>query len=276
MLEIVVDVREHALIEKLTDIAASNQKTAITISTAALLIGDILFRTDTNKEILLFERKSFVDLLASIKDGRYEEQSHRLIHTSGMHPHNIIYLLEGMFATLRNPLDKRILLSAMTSLSYFKGFSVFRTATILETAELIWAMATKLQKEFDNGREVPSYGGFSFTSRADGCAESSQEQGQSESVAQVPKDYSNFVKKTKHENITPENIGEILLSQIPGISSHIAKEILKHFDGSFSRLIQEIKTTPEKLDAIYLESSKGDGKRRKLSSAVIQSILRFL
>jgi len=273
MLEIVVDVREHALIEKLTDIAASNPKTTITISTAALLIGDILFRTDANKEILLFERKSFADLLASIKDGRYEEQSHRLIHTSGMHPHNVIYLLEGMFATLRNPLDKRVLLSAMTSLSYFKGFSVFRTATILETAELIWAMAAKIQKEFDCGRETPSYGGF-LPATEDGQDPASVSQ--SDSVTPAPKDYSNFVKKTKHENITPENIGEILLSQIPGISSHIAKEILKHFDGSFSQLIQEIKTAPEKLDAIYLESSKGDGKRRKLSSAVIQSILRFL
>jgi ERCC4-type nuclease len=84
------------------------------------------------------------------------------------------------------------------------------------------------------------------------------------------------VKKAKRENITPENIGEILLCQIPGISSHIATEVLKHFGGSFTQLITEIKTSPEKLDAIYLESSKGDGKRRKLSSAVIQSILRFL
>lgn len=260
MLEIVVDVREHALIEKLMGLSTPQQN--ITISTSALLIGDILIKTEANAEILLFERKSFVDLLASIKDGRYEEQSHRLIHTSGMHPHNIIYLVEGMFSTLRNPADKRIILSAMTSLSYFKGFSVFRTATVFETAELIWAMATKIQKEFDKGKTVPSYGGVSTTLDLE--------------QDPPPKDYSSFVKKSKHENITPENIGEILLSQIPGISSHIAKEILKHFDGSFPQLIQEIKTMPEKLDNIYLESSKGDGKRRKLSSSVIQSILRFL
>ena len=35
-------------------------------------------------------------------------------------------------------------------------------------------------------------------------------------------------KQTKPEkNITPENIGEILLSQLPGISSSIAKVIIK-------------------------------------------------
>jgi ERCC4-type nuclease len=276
MLQIVVDVREHALIEKLNSIAAES-KSGITICIETLLLGDVLLRKQAVgsvdpvpkfTEILLYERKSFVDLLASIKDGRYEEQSHRLIHSSGLNPHNICYLLEGTFSTLRNPMDKRVILSAMTSLSYFKGFSVLRTATVFETAELIWAMANKIQKEFDNGREVPSYS-VSSQPLAEGdvvpCVSHS-----------VPCAYGNFVKKTKHENITPENIGEILLSQIPGISNHIATEILKHFGGSFSQLITEIKTCPEKLDAIYLESSKGDGKKRKLSSAVIQSILRFL
>jgi len=294
MLQIVVDVREHSLIEKLNSIAAES-KSDITIVVETLLLGDILLRTVTGaalntvatipgaalntvatipgaalntvatSEILLYERKSFVDLLASIKDGRYEEQSHRLIHSSSMNPHNICYLLEGTFSTLRNPMDKRVILSAMTSLSYFKGFSVFRTATIFETAELIWAMANKIQKEFDNGKPIPSYTSPSVSSQP--LVERTEQ-------VQVPCAYGNFVKKTKHENITPENIGEILLSQIPGISNHIATEILKHFGGSFSQLMTEIKTAPEKLDSIYLESSSG--KKRKLSSAVIQSILRFL
>lgn len=277
MLQIVVDVREHSLIEKLRGLAEGSGS-SISIVTEQLLLGDILLRkqignsTDTN-EILLYERKSFLDLLASIKDGRYEEQSHRLIHSSGMNPHNICYVLEGMFSTLRNPADKRVILSAMTSLSYFKGFSVFRTATIFETAELIWAMANKIQKEFEKGREVPSYSSRSLISQP-----SSSENKTAENIErnenEPQESYSHFVKKAKRDNITPENIGEILLCQIPGISSHIATEVLKHFGGSFTQLITEIKTSPEKLDAIYLESASG--KRRKLSSAVIQSILRFL
>ena len=280
MLQIVVDVREHGLIEKLRGLATES-KFDISIITEQLLLGDILLRKKIDSdgqelkftEIILYERKSFMDLLASIKDGRYEEQSHRLIHSSGFNPHNICYLLEGTFSTLRNPMDKRVILSAMTSLSYFKGFSVLRTATTMETAELIWAMANKIQKEFDNGREVPSYSQPKKESDNDAEPSTAAEPCVSHSV---PCAYGNFVKKTKHENITPENIGEILLSQIPGISNHIATEILKHFGGSFSQLITEIKTAPEKLDTIYLESSKGDGKKRKLSSAVIQSILRFL
>lgn len=255
-MQIVIDIREHALIEKVREIAAANPTTPITIETSALLLGDVLIKINDTNEILLCERKSFTDLLASIRDGRYEEQSHRLIHTSGMHPHNIVYILEGVFSTLRNPADKKIILSAMTSLSYFKGFSVFKTATVLETAELIWGMATKIRNEFEKGQTIPSY---SLSEK-------------SESVP--PVSYSNFVKKSKRDNITPENIGEILLSQIPGISSHIATEILKHFGGSFTQLITDIRINPEKLDAIYLDA--GIGKRRKLSSAVIQNIKAFL
>jgi len=279
MLQIVVDVREHSLIEKLRGLVEGSGS-SISIVVEQLLLGDILLRTvetdsSSTKEIILYERKSFMDLLASIKDGRYDEQSHRLIHSSGFHPHNICYLLEGTFATLRNPADKRVILSAMTSLSYFKGFSVFRTATIFETAELIWAMANKIQKEFEKGREVPSYcylSSRSSTSQPNNTTEEQTSNSTEETGGAVA--YSNFVKKAKRENITPENIGEILLCQIPGISSHIATEVLKHFGGSFTQLITEIKTSPEKLDAIYLESPSG--KRRKLSSAVVQSILRFL
>jgi ERCC4-type nuclease len=256
MFEIVIDVREHALIEKVKEIVPAE---SIKIETAALLLGDVLFRIDTTTEIILFERKTFTDLLASIKDGRYEEQSHRLIHTSGLHPHNIIYVIEGIYSTIRNPVDKKIITSAMTSLSYFKGFSVFRTSTVFETAELILSMANKIQKEFEKGKPIPTYSSII------------SQQHSEEPIAS----YGNFVKKSKRENITPQNIGEILLSQIPGVSNHIATEILKHFGGSFSQLIEEIRTTPEKLDSIYLESGT-NGKRRKLSSAVIQSILRYL
>jgi hypothetical protein len=145
-------------------------------------------------------------------------------------------------------------------------------------------MATKIGKELDKGKPVPEY---------------SKIQGFTESVAQTEEDgeavtplvtemiqggnsseaipsYSTFVKKAKRDNITPENIGEILLCQIPGISSHIAKSILSNFDGSFLKLIEDIKTQPEKLNTIFVETSNGDGKRRKLSSAVTQSILLFL
>ena len=44
----------------------------------------------------------------------------------------------------------------MTSLHYFKGFSVYRTAHLKETAEWLLNMIDKIEKEFNKGR-VPYY-----------------------------------------------------------------------------------------------------------------------
>ena len=308
-MNIIVDVREHSLIEKLQGLPITNPH--VKIATEQLLIGDILLRTDDQKELILFERKSLQDLLASIKDGRYKEQSHRLTHTSGLNPHHIVYIVEGVLSTLR-PSDKKIVLSAIASLSYFKGFSVFRTASVFDTAEIVLAMATKIQKEMEGGAKIPLYCSVVselapsssqtpvLETQEDGVGanpevatffpqvpsagenpisdlwspEDSSRQNEKTFVSEEHVSYSVFVKKAKKDNITPENIGEILLCQIPGISSTIATEVLKHFDNSFSRLIEEIKTYPEKLDTIYLESA--GGKKRKLSSSVISAIKTFL
>lgn len=272
-MNIIVDAREHSLIEKLQGLTITNPNVKIT--TEQLLIGDILLRTDAKKEILLFERKSLPDLLASIKDGRYKEQSHRLTHCSGLNPHNVVYIIEGVLSTLRSPTDKKLVLSAIASLSYFKGFSVFRTASVFDTAEIVLAMAAKIQKEIERGAAIPIY----HAPRIESSSPEPILGNQGENVERTaeneePVPYSSFVKKAKKDNITPENIGEILLCQIPGISSTIATEVLKHFDNSFSRLIEEIKTCPEKLDTIYLESA--GGKKRKLSSSVISAIKTFL
>lgn len=294
MLEIILDVREHSLIEKLNALHATSPST-LSVKTEQLLLGDAAIRRPSSTEdVLLFERKSLTDLLASIKDGRYEEQSHRLIHTAGVHLHNIIYVIEGVFSTLRNPADKKVILSAMTSLSYFKGFSVFRTATVLETAELIWAMTNKLDKEFEKGREVPSYllhaqiGGDRPATSKDAVSSQQINLDLGETLSNEPpssipipmgerttttESYSSFVKKAKRDNITPDNIGEILLCQIPGISTTVAQAILKQYDGSFLKLLEGIKTDPDKLETICTETN---GKRRRISSAVILALLNYL
>ena len=59
-----------------------------------LHIGDVIFEDDSGKPIIIFERKTLNDLAASIKDGRYSEQSFRL-DKEPAHNHNIIYIIEG-------------------------------------------------------------------------------------------------------------------------------------------------------------------------------------
>ena len=156
-MQLIIDERVHDLYEKCYSIInTEGNTTSIQLFKQVLPIGDILIRTDEDKDVMLVERKSFADLMASIKDGRYEEQSYRLTYSSGFPSHNIVYLLEGMFSQLKSLTEKKIVYSAITSLNYFKGFSVMRTATVRESAELLVWMTNKIDRDFVKGK-IPAY-----------------------------------------------------------------------------------------------------------------------
>jgi hypothetical protein len=81
------------------------------------------------------------------------------------------------------------------------------------------------------------------------------------------------VKKVKKDNITPQNIGEILLSQIPGISSLTAIQIMKKFD-SFYDLISQVRQNPTCLDSITIISETG--KSRKINKTSIENLKKYI
>jgi ERCC4-type nuclease len=283
-MRIIVDEREHDLFSKIDSIVHfEGNNTSIQISKEVLLLGDILLQTDNQKQVVLIERKSLSDLLASIKDGRYEEQSYRLIHTGEYSPHNIIYMIEGMFSQLRTPMEKRIVLSAMTSLNHFKGFSVLRTCSLNETAENIVWMAEKMEKEFQRGKrpaytlspDIPPVPQNTENSGND--AQSSEEN--TATPGQVlthragsAEHYCTVVKKVKKDNITPDNIGEIILCQIPGISSITAIAIMKKY-GTFANLMDDIRIHPGELENIVCENN---GKSRKISKSCVKNVIEYL
>lgn len=277
-MKIIIDERETALYEKCFSIIQGNT-TSIQLSKQVLNLGDILIKTDEDKDVLLIERKSLSDLLSSIKDGRYEEQSYRLLHSSGYPSHSIIYMIEGMFSQLRTLIEKKTVLSAITSLNFFKGFSVLRTCSIQETAENIVWMAEKIDRDFGKGK-TPYYLHRSIENIVvNNNNENGSEIGGSEMVnildqgsQSTPNNYCTVVKKVKKDNVTPENIGEIILCQIPGISSVTAIAIMKHFN-SFLHLITELQNNPGCLENIVIENN---GKTRKINKTSIQSIQSFL
>jgi ERCC4-type nuclease len=279
-MKVIIDERETALYDSCYSILASLKTPSyVILSKEVLPIGDILIKTDGDKDVLLIERKTFSDMLASIKDGRYEEQSYRLLHSSGFPPHSVFYLLEGMMSQVFNPIEKKILFSAMTSLQFFKGFSVQRTATVKETAEWIVFMADKIEKEFGKGNP-PYYltAPFMRIFRKPVDTDNQSPTTETMSLPEPPTDnittanYCTVVKKVKKDNITPENIGEIILCQIPGISSVTAITIMKHFK-NFPHFIEDMNKNPACLDAITIESN---GKTRKISKSSIENIRKFL
>jgi crossover junction endonuclease MUS81 len=272
-MRLIVDNREHALIERCEAIISNDQQ-YVTLEIDTLPIGDILVKTDEGKDVMIVERKTLQDLLASIKDGRYEEQSHRLKHASGFPSHNVVYIIEGMFSTLRTMMEKKIVISTIASLNYFKGFSVIRTSSVQETAEVLIYMADKIDRNFMKGI-LPSYLIPEKNILQNTMDVASLETNVENTVtsSQSNESYSGFVKKVKRDNITPDNMGEIMLCQIPGISTSYAKAILTHFEG-FSKLVEKVKDGSSHFENIFYEDSKGS-KRRIPKSCGIE-IMRFM
>jgi len=200
------------------------------IKSERLPLGDIILHDPSQgqglgRDIVIFERKTLADLAASIRDGRYKEQSFRLIETAaatGLHKHNIVYIIEGDLARYderHTQITKTALQSAMVSLMYYKGFSVVRTMNVCETADFILHFADKVAKE----------GPLSVADTGTATATP---------TAQVYSEVS--AKKEKRDFITRENIGEIMLSQVPGVSAKMAAAILAKYGGSIYEFLGDL------------------------------------
>lgn len=284
MTKIILDERETGLFSACTSLFSTT--TTNNLEKRVLSLGDIIIESGNESEskdnniLLIIERKSLSDLLASIKDGRYEEQSHRLIHASGIPTHNIIYVIEGMFSQLRSPQDKKMVLSAITSLNFFKGFSVIRTCSVTETAELIINMADKIERDLKKGK-TPAFSQKMVNLERNLEEENAGEGNlgeknlEEENQTTTKKKYCEVVKKVKKENITKENMGEIILCQIPGISSTTAIAIMKYVGNSIIRLLEILKTSPEELQQNIKLGEEG-GKQRKIGKKNVENMQYFL
>lgn len=285
-MQLIFDERETTLYDKCVELLPKFDP-SIQISKKVLTLGDILLqdleKNGVEKIEYLIERKSLSDLVASIKDGRYEEQSYRLIHSSNLVPGRILYLIEGMFSQIRNPQEKKMIYSGMTSLSAFKGFQVIRTCSLTETAEFILHFSDKILRDLKKGKVlfsnlVPLEKKVNTDTQEkeqkqenQTVVEEPQENTSSESVTNLnnPENYCTVVKKVKKENITKENMGEILLCQIPGISSQTAIAIMQFSNHSFLQLLETLKTDPKSLENIKIN-------KKKISKSAIDKMIHFL
>ena len=275
-----VDNREQELLKQIQNlvlfIPAFKQ---LKVETAALPLGDIIISYD-NEDKLIIERKCLTDLLASIKDGRYEEQSYRL-NGLNHHNHNIYYLIEGDVNKANrfkdNNIEKLTLYSAMFSLNYFKGFSVMRTFSMEETAIFICNTANKLSKSekkaYYEYKPLTSISTMNSEQNNENSEEKLEKEKEKEIPEQTDKDYISVVKKVKKENITPDNIAEIMLCQIPGISSVTAVAIMDRFK-TIPNLIQEIQQNDNCLKDISYQNTKG--QTRKINKTSLANIVKFL
>jgi ERCC4-type nuclease len=285
-----IDYREDDLHMCCVNVVTMNNfSTPIKIVSENIPLGDIIICEDNGKERIIIERKTLNDLAASICDGRYKEQSFRLQQCS-VHNHNIYYLLEGQLKSYKTytRIDKRSLLSSMVSISHFKGFSIHKTSDIQESAEWIIQMAEKMGREI---KEKPFYTNISTNTNVnvkivshDNTSEESEnviieslDSANEHTIVSennTGEEYSQCMKRIKKNNITPENIGEIMLSQIPNVSISTAIHIMKKYK-NIASLINALRDDDKCLDNITIESSCG-GKERRINKTSISSIRKYL
>jgi ERCC4-type nuclease len=242
-MKLVIDNREPA------ELITTLQSRVDNISLENLELGDIIIKNDNNEVVLIFERKSLADLISSIKDGRYKEQSFRLSH-SELDNKYIYYIIEGNIVSFLNkekePI-KKMLFSSILSLSYKKGFSILRTSGLPETAEFIIRFYEKIKLDESENSDMST-------------------------KAQSDATYSNVIKTSKKSNITTNNINEIMLTQIPGVSIHVAKTLMLKFK-TIKDLTNALCEDNKCLSSIIIDY---EGGKRKISKSVVETLIKFL
>ena len=303
-----IDYREKLLIEECKKLQLIEDKKygTITILSENIPLGDIVICNNENEEQLMIERKTLLDLASSIKDGRYNEQSFRLTNCN-IHNHNIIYLIEGDLRYYKpfkkfnnavnqnNTITKQTLLSAMSSILYYKGFSLFKTINIEESALWIMQFAYKIQKE--NLTTPPYYINqkilhkneeeqqdiiISDKSQDDDTkteqqdiitSDESQDDTGSDQQDELNNNYAQVHKRIKKNNINPDNIGIIILSQIPNVSVGAASAIMEKYN-NIKNLMDHLIHDSIALNNISIVDKNGN--KRKINKTCISNIYNFL
>ena len=265
-MKIIIDYRENNLFNICKSHIEKNNIKNIELTMENLPLGDIIISNEET-ELVIIERKSLNDLASSIKDGRYQEQSFRL-NNYNIHNHNIIYLIEGDWndynkSRFNHKMNQHTLMSSIISINYYKGFSLYRTQNITETALYIVFFADKLERE--NKKKKGYYLNNTTTSITE---ENSLIQNNDTENNQQ---YCQVVKKVKKDNITIKNIGEIILSQIPNVSSQSAIAIMNKFK-TIKELIKHLESDDKCLDSIFI----GTDKPRRISKTCKISIYKYL
>lgn len=259
-MKLYIDNREPKKIINLITILCEDK---CEVEVKSLQIGDYIICDNNDKTLIIFERKSLNDLESSIKDGRYEEQSFRL-NDYNLHNHYIYYLIEGSIINYKHSNFKNALYSSLASLSYFKGFSILNSVNDVETAEIIVGFIKKINKET---KKKPFYLDIEIVKKNEFDVSGNN-------IIEVYEEdnnenYENCVKSKKNSYISKENINNIMLMQIPGISFASAKIILDEHK-TIENLINNLR-----LDENCLNNLKSKNNR-KLAKNIIFNIKNFL
>ena len=237
----------------------------IEIKTENLLLGDILI------DKLLIERKTINDLAASIVDGRYREQSFRLVKALE-EGYKVFYFIEGNMDLYTGSMSKNTLVSTVYSLTN-KGFQVLLTKNSKETSYFLLQFAEKIKKDkIKETKQNKCNSNVAVTSNICDTSDMNIESIIDSSNPSVSKEsYENtegIIQTKKNKNITKQNISVFMLCQIPGISTTTAGVLLEKY-GHISNLIIAMTQNPNEMEEFR-------NKDKKLNKNIIKNLNEYL
>ena len=255
---IIIDFREKDILKYCSEM----NKNQIEIKTENLLLGDILI------DKLLIERKTINDLAASIVDGRYKEQSFRLLKALE-EGYKVFYFIEGNMDLYTGAISKNILVSTIYSLTH-KGFQVLLTKNSKDTAFFILQFSEKMKKESERMKKE------SEKKDIQQIKETKDQHSNEAALVQVNTcdekiSYENtqgVIQTKKNKNITKNNISVFMLCQIPGISTTTAGILLEKYK-HISKLIIAMKENPTEIDDFR-------NNNKKLNKNIIKNLNDYL
>ena len=239
-MNIVIDVRENKLIELF-------ENNNIIFEKKQLEIGDIILEKN-DEIILLIERKTITDLIASIKDGRYKEQKTRIL--SKINVENVLYLIEGRVDNIK--FDEKAVFGSVTNMIFRDNIKLINTGTIKQSYNLI----LNLKKKFIEGTFEPK-----------------------ENL-----NYNESIKLNKKDNMTNELFNIQVLATIPGISIKMAEIILQEIKSVKDLIIKYNNYDIElEKDGINIEKEREEllkniqySEKRKVGKIISKRIYEFL
>jgi len=194
-MEIIIDNRENNIIKILETKEEFIKKN--------LDLGDIQY-IQNNDIVYIIERKTFDDLGASIKDGRYKEQKMRLLSNNN----DIYYILEGNIDKCKT-INKKALLGSIVNMIFRDNIKVIFSENIEQTVEII----IQIKKKFNEGKFFKN---------------------------KIDNEYVNSIKIKKKENMDKRTCNIVQLATIPGVSKNTAEIIIENYL-TMDKLIEEYK-----------------------------------
>jgi ERCC4-type nuclease len=271
-MEFIVDSRENAL-KKIIE----NRDPKPNFTVKQMDIGDFEFKYN-DKTVLLIERKTYGDLLASVKTGRYREQKYRIRH-SEIPNYCVLYLIEGNINSIEHLLGKpgkggmtkKSIKSLFSNLLVRDNMKLYMTDSKEDSVDFLMGIYDKISK--DGKKYLDPY------------LNTNGEQNLN---------YLSTIKLTKKENLSYDNCFKLQLMQVRGVSNGMATIIAEKYpnmyalckaydskapqDSEQKRKRRKKKTSEDLYPDIYLnlladfEIEVANDKKRKIGNVISHRI----